>query len=90
MAARRTAQARHVTRTVAITLNRSGDVQQAPSSSHEDGKASFTRPERGRRGSRLQTLAARPAMDGRHRSCLSDARTIKHAHPGAGLDRCRG
>jgi hypothetical protein len=75
---------------LAIALNRSADVQQAPSSIHEGGKASSTGPERGRWESRLQTPAARPAMDGRHRSCLSDARTIKHAHPRADLGRCRG
>ena len=88
MAARRTAKARPATHTVA--LNRSADVQQAPSSIHEGGKASFAGPEQGCRGSRLRTLAARPGMDGWHRSCLSDARTIKHVHPRAGVGRCRG
>ena len=85
MAARRTAKAR----TVTVTLNRSADVQQAPSSIHEGGKASFTGAEQGCRGSRLRTRAARPGMAGRHRRCLSDARTIKHLRPRAGLGRCR-
>lgn len=85
MAARRTGKAR----TVAVTLNHSADVQQAPSSIHEGGKASFTGPEQGCRGSRLRTLAARPGMAGRHRNCLSDARTIKHLRLRVGLGRCR-
>ena len=81
MAARRTAKAR--------TVDRSADVQQAPSSIHEGGKASFTGLEQGCRESRLRTLAARPGMAGRHRRCLGDARTIKHLRPRAGLGRCR-
>lgn len=85
MGARRTAKAR----TVTVTLNRSADVQQAPSSILEDGKASFTGAEQGCRGSRLRTLAARPGMAGRHRRCLSDARTIKQLRPRAGLGCCR-
>ena len=87
MAARRTAKARTVT--VTVTLNHSADVQQAPSSIHEDGKASFTGPEQGCRGSRLRTRAARPGMAGRHRRFLSDARTVKHLSPRAGLGCCR-
>jgi hypothetical protein len=82
MAARRTAQA------LTVTVNRSADVQQAPSSIHEGGKASFTGLE-GCRGSHLPTLAARPGMAGRHRRCLGDARTIKHLRPRAGLGCCR-
>ncbi len=85
MAARRTAKAR----TVTVNLNRSADIQQAPSSIHEDGRASFTGPEQGCRGSRLRILAARPGMAGRHRRFLSDARTIKHLSPRAGLGCCR-
>jgi hypothetical protein len=82
MAARRTAKARTVA--ITVTLNRSADVQHAPGSIHEGGKASFTGPEQGCRGSRLRTLATRPGMAGWHRSCLSDARTVtcprsKHA-----------
>jgi hypothetical protein len=85
MAARRTAKAR----TVTVTLNRYADVQQAPNSIHEGGKASFTGPEQGCRGLRLRTRAARSGMAGRHRRCLSDARTIKHLGPRAGLGCCR-
>ncbi len=83
MAARRTAKAR------TVTLNRSADVQQALSSIHEGGKASFTRPEQGCRGSRLRTRAARLGMAGRHRRCLSDAQATKHLSPRAGLGCCR-
>ena len=85
MAARRTAKAR----TVTVTVNRSADVQQALSSIHEGGKASFTGLEQGCRGSRLRSLAARRGMAGRHRRCLGDARTIKHLRPRAGLGCCR-
>lgn len=85
MAARQTAKAR----TVTVTVNRSADVQQALSSIHEGGKASFTGLEQGCRGSRLRSLAARPGMAGRHRRCLGDARTIKHLRPRAGLGCCR-
>ena len=85
MAARRTAKAV----TVTVNLDRSADVQQAPSSIHEGGKASFTGPEQGCRGSRLRILAARPGMAGRHRRCLGDARTIKHLRPRDGLGCCR-
>lgn len=84
MAARRTAKAR----TVTVNLDRSADVQQAPSSIHEGGKASFAEPEQGCRGSRLRILAARPGMAGRDRRFLSDARTIKRPRPRAGLGRC--
>jgi len=84
MAARQTAKAP----TVTVTVNRSADVQQTPSSIHEGGKVSFTGPEQGCRGSRLRTRAARPGMAGRHRRCLSDARIIKHPRPRAGLGRC--
>ena len=85
MAARRTAKAR----TVTVNLNRSADVQQAPSSIHEGGgKASFTGSEQGCRGSRLRILAARPGMAGRHRRFLSDARTIKPPRPRTGWGRC--
>ena len=85
MAARRTAKAR----TVTVKLNRSADVQQAPNSIHQSGKASFTGLEQGCRGPRLPTLAAWPGMAGRHRRCLGDARTIKHLRPRAGLGCCR-
>ena len=81
MAARRTAKA--------VTVNRSADVQQAPSSIHAGGKASFTGLEQGCRGSRLRSLAARPGMAGRHRRCRSGTRTIKHLRPRAALGRCR-
>ncbi len=86
MAARRTAKARTVT--VTVTLNHCADVQQAPSSIHEGGTASFTGPEQGCRGSPLRTLAARPGMAGRHRRCLSGARTIKRLRPRADWGRC--
>lgn len=85
MAARQTAKAR----TVTVTVNRSADVQQALSSIHEGGKASFTGLEQGCRGSSLRSLAARPGMAGRHRRCLGDARTIKYLRPRAGLGCCR-
>ena len=84
MAARRTAKAR----TVTVNFNRSADVQQAPSSIHEDGKASFTGPGQGCPGSCLQILAARPGIAGRHRGFLSDARTIKRPRPRVGWGRC--
>ena len=84
MAARRTAKAR----TVTVNLNRSADVQQAPSSIREGGKASFTGPEQGCRGSRLRILAARPGMAGRHRRFVSGARTIKRPRPRSGWGRC--
>ncbi len=84
MAARRTAKAR----TVTVNLNRSADVQQAPSSIHEGGKASFTRPEQGCRGWRLRILTAQPGMAGRHRRFRSDARTIKRPRPRACRGRC--
>ena len=84
MAARRTAKAC----TATVTLNRSADVQRAPSSINEGGKASFTGAEQGCRGARLRILAARPGMAGRHRRFLSDARTIKHLRPRAGWGRC--
>lgn len=70
MAARRTAEA--------VTVNRSADVQQAPSSIHAGGKASFTGLEQGCRGSRLGSLTPRPGMAGRHRRCRSGTRIIKH------------
>jgi hypothetical protein len=78
MAARRTAKA------ATATVNRSADVQRAPSSIREGGKASFTGLEQVCRGSRLPTLAARPGMARRHRRRLGDARTIKHLRPRAG------
>jgi len=84
MAARRTAKAR----TGTVTLHRSADVQHAPSSIRGDGTASFTGPEQGCRGPRLRTLALRPGMAGRHRRCLSDARTIEYLRPRADLGRC--